>query len=211
MGGKALDSKLALNILESMLIANSSGQGVMRFDWKVISRFLPSSGASKFCELRQHFGGDDNVNDESDDLQRLLLELSDADLLVALVDMLKSEVGEILRLSPAKINATSSIYDIGMDSLMGVELVVALESRFGIQLPVMALSQSPTITKLAERLIDQLRQGNDMKEDTDETEIISQVQQVAFVHGANNSDKFNKDLTEELVALNVVTLDRMIR
>jgi phthiocerol/phenolphthiocerol synthesis type-I polyketide synthase C len=38
---------------------------------------------------------------------------------------------------------------MGLDSLMGVELVLALEARFGIRLPVMALSQSPTISKLA--------------------------------------------------------------
>src|SRR3546814_4966377 len=46
---------------------------------------------------------------------------------------------------------------MGLDSLMGVELVVALENRFGIRLPVMALNESPTLAKLAGRLIQLLR------------------------------------------------------
>ena len=46
---------------------------------------------------------------------------------------------------------------MGLDSLMGVELVVAVESRFGTRLPMMALSESPTITKLATWIMEQLR------------------------------------------------------
>ncbi len=56
-----------------------------------------------------------------------------------------------------RIDPGRSLYDIGLDSLMGVELVVALEGRFGIRLPVMALSESPTLDKLSARLIQALR------------------------------------------------------
>jgi hypothetical protein len=46
---------------------------------------------------------------------------------------------------------------MGLDSLMGVELAVAVESRFGTRLPMMALSDSPTISKLATWIMEQLR------------------------------------------------------
>ncbi|MGK9007589.1 acyl carrier protein, partial [Citrobacter europaeus] len=78
----------------------------------------------------------------------------------AFSDILKAEIGEILRVPAQKIDPERLIHDMGLDSLMGVELIVALESRFGIRLPVMALSESPTVNKLATRLI-QLLRGDD--------------------------------------------------
>ena len=63
---------------------------------------------------------------------------------------------------------------------MGVELMAAIETRFGIQLPVMALSESPTLGKLAEKLIQKLH-GGEGEGDADE----EQVRQVAAQHGVD--------------------------
>ena len=43
-----------------------------------------------------------------------------------------------------------------MDSLMAVELATGLEQRFGIQLPVMMLNDSPTANKVTARIVDKL-------------------------------------------------------
>jgi hypothetical protein len=40
---------------------------------------------------------------------------------------------------------------------MGMELVVAVESRFGVTLPVMALSEGPTIAQIVTRIVRQLK------------------------------------------------------
>ena len=211
MGGSALNSTIALDALESMLVSDRSGLGVMELDWKALSRFLPSAGTPKFSELARHAvdnGGDDVT---SDDIQRVLLELSDADLLATLIEMLKNEVGEILRVSPDKIDPARSIYDMGLDSLMGVELIVALESRFGIRLQVMALSQSPTITKLAERIIQQLKGSDEMKEVSEEKEIITQAKQLASQHGVETSTESIVSLTEDIQSRKNASPVRMIR
>lgn len=157
LGGSALKSELALDVLEEMLLADRSGLAALDFEWQALSRVLPSAGSPKFGELAQQCGGGDD-DDQSQDIRRLLAELSDDELLVVIGDMLRSEIGEILRMAPEKIDANRSLFDMGLDSLMGVELAVALDARFGIRLPVLALSQSPTITRLAERLLLQLRQ-----------------------------------------------------
>lgn len=210
MGGSALNSAIALDALESMLIADRSGLGVMELDWKALSRFLPSASSPKFSELARHAGDSDGDEDNSDDIQRALSELSDADMLAALTDMLKSEVGEILRVSPDKIDPTRSIYDMGLDSLMGVELVVALESRFGIRLPVMALSQSPTIVKLAERIIEQLKSNNEVEAASDEKEILAQATQLASQHGSEMSAESLATLAEDIQSSGNAANNRMI-
>ena len=211
MGGSALNSAIALDALESMLVSDCSGLGVMELDWKALSRFLPSAGTPKFSELARHAGDSGGDEVTADDIQRVLLELSDADLLATLTEMLKSEVGEILRVSPDKIDPTRSIYDMGLDSLMGVELIVALESRFGIRLQVMALSQSPTITKLAERIIQQLKGSDEIEAASDEKEILAQARQLASQHGAEASAESIASLTEDIQSRNSSAHARMIR
>lgn len=210
MGGSALNSEIALDALENMLVTDRSGLGVMELDWKALSRFLPSAGTPKFNELARYVGDSDGDQDTADDFQRLLSELSDTDLLATLIEMLKSEVGEILRVSPEKIDPNRSIYDMGLDSLMGVELVVALESRFGTRLPVMALSQSPTIAKLAERIIQQLK-GNDEKEEhSDDKAVLAQAKQLFSQHGTEASAEVIASLAADIQSRDADLQDRMI-
>lgn len=206
MGGGALNSAIALDALESMLMANRSGLGVLELDWKALARFLPSAGSAKFFEMTLQ-GHDNNTDaDNSDDIQRLLAELSGDELQTAIADILKHEVGEILCVAPDKIDANRSIYDMGLDSLMGVELVVALESRFGIRLSVMALSTNPTIDKLAERMILQLK-GND-KTETDAAQ--QQVEQVAAQHGTQVTTEYANSLIKDIQSGASATHKRMI-
>ena len=146
---RALKSAAAFEVLEAMLLEDRSDVGVLELDWRVLSRFLPSASARKFVELARTAGDTEAADEGAHDLKRLLTELSPEALLSMIVDMLKAEIGEILRISPHKIDATRSIQQMGLDSLMGVELAVAVESRFGMRLPMMAISDSPTLAKLA--------------------------------------------------------------
>ncbi|BBP04808.1 polyketide synthase [Sulfuriferula plumbiphila] len=198
MGGSALNSAVALDALESLLLADRSGLGILELDWKALARFLPSARTSKFSEMGQHGGDSDADEDNSENIQRLLTELSDTELLASITKMIKSEVGEIIRVSPDKIDATRSIYDMGLDSLMGVELVIALEARFSMRLPVMALSESPTIAKLAERMIVQLKGSEEVEINSSEANTRTQVQQVAAQHGAEVTAESIASLVEDI-------------
>jgi phthiocerol/phenolphthiocerol synthesis type-I polyketide synthase C len=186
MGGAAIKSVDALHALESMLINKRSGLGVLELEWKALARFLPSATSPKFKELARQAGESTLDDDHSDDIQKLIQELSHEELLNNFSMTLRNEVSEILRIAPEKIDINQSLYDLGMDSLMGVELMVALESRFGVRLSVMALSESPSIIKLTERIILQLTE-NIASDDTPiaaEDQTLAQVQQVALQHGS---------------------------
>jgi NADPH:quinone reductase-like Zn-dependent oxidoreductase/NAD(P)-dependent dehydrogenase (short-subunit alcohol dehydrogenase family)/aryl carrier-like protein len=211
MGGSALSSTVALDALESMLLGNSSGMGVMELDWKALSRFLPSANSPKFSELSRTADDTDQDEDHIEDIHRLLAELSDADLQSTFAEMLKTEVSEILRVPTDRIDPERSIYDMGLDSLMGVELAVAIEARFGIRLPVMALSQSPTIARLAERIIQQLKQGDSTETAAGQKTLIAQAEQVASQHGVEVSPESIVGLTEDIQSQSGGLNLRMIR
>jgi NADPH:quinone reductase-like Zn-dependent oxidoreductase/acyl carrier protein len=184
MGGSALQSAAALDALEAMLLSNRSDLGVLDLDWGALSRSLPSAASPKFVELSRS-GGEGETQDEGTlDLQRLLTELPEEELLRTVVDLLKVEIGDILRMPPDKIDPRLSVQQMGLDSLMGVELVVAVESRFGTRLPVMALSDSPTLEKLAVWIITQLR-GEGASTDARHDETRAQIEMVSSQHAAD--------------------------
>jgi len=159
MGGAPLASATALDVLEALLVGGHSGLGVLPIDWRALARFLPTAATPRYAELARDLGGapGEGEAEGSIDIRRLLGELPDSELLTTFSTLLRQEVSEILRVAPDRIDASRSIYEMGLDSLMGVELVVALESRFGVRLPVMTINESPTIDKLAARILAQLR------------------------------------------------------
>lgn len=155
MGGAAITSTSALAALETMLCANVSGYGVLDLDWSSLNRFLPRASTPKFRELARRGGGSSDQQESKFDLQRMIADLPEEKLLEAVINLLKEDVGKVLRMAPNNIDKDLSLHDMGLDSLMGVELAVAVESRFGTKLPAMVLSEKPTITKLAEYLLGQ--------------------------------------------------------
>jgi len=169
MGGAALASASALNALEQIILADDPTLGIMEFDWRALSGFLPSARSPKFRELAIHAPNADNNDDNRADIKRLLAELPDEELKVTFIEMLKEELSQILLVAKEKIDPAHSMYDMGLDSLMGVELMIAIESRFDVQIPVMALSEAPTLIKLADRLIVQLRGDNKAQSDSSDT------------------------------------------
>ncbi|WP_247256077.1 type I polyketide synthase [Pseudomonas moorei] len=161
MGGAALQSQAALQTLERLLLQRRSGLGVLELDWKALSRFLPAAGSPKFNELARLHGGEQDEESDADDIQRLLAEMDDPELIELFNEMLKQEISEILRIPTSKLDITRPLQELGLDSLMSVELVVAVEERFGVRLPVMELSEASNIGKITVRILELLRGNQD--------------------------------------------------
>lgn len=191
MGGRAINSAAALIQLEHAILNQSNNEGVLDLDINSLFKFLPSAITPKFDLLRSKITQANSDQQHTDDIPRMLIEMNDRELLVAFMEKVKNELSKILRISADKIDTTKSIYDMGLDSLMGVELVVALEAKFGIRLSVMAVSENPSIEKLTLRLISQLRsQGNSETEST--------INEIAKQHGAETTENEISELAESI-------------
>lgn len=152
-GGHALPAERALDLLEELLLADRSDLAVADLHWRTLARYLPSAGEPKFSVMAALAGALDSGEDMGQDITRMLRDLPPEQLSGTFREMLKAEIGAILRIAPDKIDDHGSVYDLGLDSLMGVELALAIESRFGAKLPVMVLSDSPTVARLADQII----------------------------------------------------------
>lgn len=209
MGGAALHSSVALDTLESLLVENRSGLGVMELDWKALSRFLPTARTPRFSGLSVGGVDTDSSGDDTNTIQRLLAELSRDELISTFATMLKEEVGEILRIPPEKIDENQSIFNMGLDSLMGVELVLAVEAHFGVKLPVMSLKESPTILKLSEKLCSQLT-GGEQVDDDQPTSMQSQIEHAAKLHGIEDDTSALGEIALAIDSGDAANSNRMI-
>jgi len=79
--------------------------------------------------------------------------------------------------------------------------VMALEGRFGVRLPVMALNDSPTLAKLAERLGRMLK-GEETAEASEQKAAESRIAKIAQQHDADVSDEQVAELVARLASDN---------
>src|SRR6185437_12337520 len=77
-----------------------------------------------------------------------------------MVSILHDKVSRILGTSASKVVVDKPLTELGLDSLMGVELRNWIEGELRVNLPIVELMQGPTITRLAELLLAQLSAGD---------------------------------------------------
>ncbi|MDQ7727306.1 type I polyketide synthase [Halomonas sp. SpR8] len=179
LGGSALSSDDALNVLEQMLLTPGPSLGVLELEWGALARFLPTAEAPRFNEIARASDDDGSV-DADDNISALLADLSPEELHSTVTDLLRAELASILLIDEEKLDIHRSVYDMGFDSLMGVELMTAIENRLGVQVSVMVLSEASTLDKLAGVLIQKMQQHDDDVEDAPQDAIAS----LAAQHGA---------------------------
>ena len=68
-------------------------------------------------------------------------------------DAIVEDIARILRLPKDDISRVRQLSEIGLDSLMGVELGASLQERFGLEAPPAGVSSGLTVTELTETLI----------------------------------------------------------
>jgi phthiocerol/phenolphthiocerol synthesis type-I polyketide synthase C len=200
MGGAALRSEDALLALEKLLGSSAESLGLIDLDWATLSRFLPASQAPKFSLLARSAMGERGAHgvESAADLRQRLDALSGNALTAALTEIVRCEVAEILRIAPERIEPATSLLDMGMDSLMAVELATSLEARLDIQLSALALSGGPTIESVVERIIRLLHPGEEPAPADAGDALVAQVLEVAARHMGDLSAENAAELSAEI-------------
>jgi NADPH:quinone reductase-like Zn-dependent oxidoreductase/acyl carrier protein len=189
IGGRALSADEALSELEDVLSTKSSHVGVLELDWSVLGRFLPAARAPKFSELARHEAKGHADNEAPQDLQRWLSQLQASELLPALIEIVRGELAQILRIASERIEAGASLFDLGMDSLMAVELAASIDLRLGVQLSALSLGDAPTIERIAARIARQLRPDAESADSAVTSgDLADQVRLVAARHATEMSE-----------------------
>lgn len=149
----------ALALLERAMQRQSIQISVMRVDWSrwrglgVTDRVSP-----RFAHLlvSKAAGSDQPGNLPTAEAVRQAAASERPGLLDAL---LRDKVARILGATPAKLDGDKTLLNLGVDSLMAVELRNWIENELQVNLPIVELMRSPSLSHLAGLLLDALGNG----------------------------------------------------
>jgi acyl carrier protein len=88
-----------------------------------------------------------------------LASLEPEEALALLNTIVAEEAATILRLPVGGIDLLRPLSEVGMDSLMAIELRLALESRLRVDLPLVSLAEGTSVASIAARLAGALATG----------------------------------------------------
>ena len=149
MGGAHLTAQQALSLLPALLASGTSHVDVGRVRWGQLRAHLPHLATPIFADMLRG----QQAEAGQVDIAKLLAD-STPDAARALVgDILAAEVAGITKAPLQQIDLDRSLTDLGMDSLMAVELRIALERRFGASLPLLSLADGASIGSIAARIM----------------------------------------------------------
>jgi acyl carrier protein len=149
-----------------------------------------------FAQLFAGANGDDEKADL--DLAAQIAGKSEGEACTIVARLVASEVARILRLATEEIEVARPLTELGMDSMMSLDLSMGIEKRFGVELPIVAISPGVSVNDLATRLIAGLRAGKSDEQQAGEVEL------QLLQHGAGEVDR------GELMALTGVVKARSI-
>jgi NADPH:quinone reductase-like Zn-dependent oxidoreductase/NAD(P)-dependent dehydrogenase (short-subunit alcohol dehydrogenase family)/acyl carrier protein len=155
LGAKPTSAADALSGLRAII---ASGLPVVAFaetNWSEARRFLPLLASPLFSEALT--SGSTSPLDES--LNEQIASLDPDSALALLKTVIAEEATTILRLPASGIDPDRPLSEMGMDSLMAVELRLALEGRLRVDLPLVSLAEGTSVASIAARLAGAISSG----------------------------------------------------
>jgi acyl carrier protein len=139
----------ATALLESFLRAGSAQTIAIRVDWGKWRQFFRSMQENPLFErIFAAIKSEDSVGTTNDWRSRIDAA-APAEKQAVISQAVREAVGSVLRVKPDSLRDDQPLTDLGLDSLMGVEIETSLEAAVGIALPPTSLMRARTIGQIA--------------------------------------------------------------
>lgn len=164
-GMPALEASEALDLLGRLLRSEIHRVAVMRMDWEQWAQANPRlKSQPRYGEIVA-----DEISDGGSDagpaaLVAEIMRTPGAARIPLLEALIRDMASRVLGMSASKIDPAQPLGEIGLDSLMSIELVNRMEEGLHLRFPVEKMVGAPNITTLAEILADALPAPIESKE-----------------------------------------------
>ena len=139
--------------------------GAALFDARQWVEFYPQMGSSSLLsQLVRESAADKRAGRGGSAVRDTLLAATPEEQKRLMEQFVRSQVAEVVRINPAKIDIETPLKGLGIDSLMGLELRNRLEAAFGLTLSATLIWTYPDVAKLAGYLRSELGIGAEVTE-----------------------------------------------
>ncbi|MBN3925716.1 type I polyketide synthase [Nostoc sp. NMS4] len=161
MGNQPLPLRQVLKKMGELLLQPDVAQAaIVDIDWHRWCQvhFSGAGGSPRFSYLNKAAATEqiDAEDSEENSSYGDLLSVTPAEREQFLVSRIREQVAKIMGIALAKLDITRSLLQVGLDSLMAVELSNRFKSEMGVNIPTMKIMQGLSISQLAEISLEQL-------------------------------------------------------
>jgi len=210
-GMSPITSTQGLQVLGQLLGQASAQVGVLLNEWSMFKQQFSIRSQLPLLSVLVHSGGDKEAT-ESASTQRneLLLQLEStqaSERQQLLIAHIQAEVAKVLGLKPSQLpGSQQGFFDMGMDSLMALELKNRLEATFNSSLPSTLAFEYPTIADVAEYLAKEVLKWELLS--TSEVELFKREDERAV--DLSKIKQIPKDEVEASIAKSLVELENLL-
>ncbi|MEB3282831.1 MAG: SDR family NAD(P)-dependent oxidoreductase [Lyngbya sp.] len=188
-GVGTISPQQGLEILEQLIAQPDPQVGVIPIDW---SRFLQQGLTSPFLSEIIPTEAQPKQTENSKIIQKLATVPANEHESI-LISYLQGEVGKVLGLQPSQFpDPKQGFFDMGMDSLMIIELRNRLENSLGKSVPSTVIFEYPTIKDLAEYITTEILPNNPLINSNKNVNVVSQ--ELPELTGNNIENSITKEL-----------------
>jgi NADPH:quinone reductase-like Zn-dependent oxidoreductase/aryl carrier-like protein len=146
----------ALQLLGRFMQDGTTHVGVMNMDWRQWGETALNI-SPRFADLASESGdGGDRQQASGSATRKALLAAGAGERVTMMQDLLREQVARVLGAAPDKLDVERPLTDLGLDSLMAVELRNWVEGDLRLSLPTVELMRGHSVARLAEILVEQL-------------------------------------------------------
>jgi len=127
--------------------------GIMDVDWHRFADLLPKGSGNSRFKLLESIGSSDNAKKDERLLKTTFCDTTSDERLSIIKEMLSQSVAVVMRMDLDDIKPAQRLRDLGLDSLMAVEIDLEFSSRTGLDIPTAELASGPAIEDLAGSLL----------------------------------------------------------
>jgi NADPH:quinone reductase-like Zn-dependent oxidoreductase/acyl carrier protein len=180
IGKTAMKARDALEQVENYLVSETGsidGAAVMiaEVDWNAV-RMLPIATASVFeTAMRSAGNAQSSADGDQIDLEALIHGKSADEAQSILHKIVAAEIAAILRVTEDSITPEKVLKDVGLDSLMAMELGMSFQQKTGFDIPLSGVGEDTTVSDVVTRLRERVSKRSGGEEEAPQDEVLDRL------------------------------------
>src|SRR4051812_23322232 len=155
VGVMSLPAQQLLTILRALLSHDVVQIGVGHIDWPRLAKVHLIRTSPRLAHLTEAVAGGE-AEGSAASLVDALMAVDPAERRQFLSVQIRDQLARLLGMSPAKLDVEQSLLNLGLDSLMAVEIGNQIQAMVGVDVPAMKFMEGLSIAGLAAYVIEQL-------------------------------------------------------
>jgi NAD(P)-dependent dehydrogenase (short-subunit alcohol dehydrogenase family)/acyl carrier protein len=157
LGIRSMAPKRALEVLDRLIRENATQVVALPVNWRQYHEFYPAgTEPPMLSDLANEEATVPSPTAHPGEKRSAILDANPAERAQLLQSYVSEQVARVLGLSPSQLDIQQPLTNLGLDSLMAVELKNRISADLGVNVPMVKFLQGFSVAQAATQLLDQL-------------------------------------------------------